>query len=115
MGIMADGIMLEGSTDAVNNAFTWTIAAEDTVNVMLTFIAEDLSVTTAAELTAALESAIAGETIKLAEGNYDVAVNIGSGVIVDGEAKANLLQGATLADGAVCQTRDGHGYRCNRP
>ena len=68
---------------------------------MLTFIAEDLSVTTAEELTAALESAIAGETIKLAEGNYDVAVNIGSGVIVDGEAKANLLQGATLADGAV--------------
>ena len=101
VGIMANNAMLEDSANAVNEAFTWTIAAEDTVNVMLTFIAEDLSVTTAAELTAALESAIAGETIKLAEGNYDVAVNIGSGVIVDGEAKANLLQGATLADGAV--------------
>ena len=101
VGIMANNAMLEGSANAVNEAFTWTIAAEDTVNVMLTFIAEDLSVTTAAELTDALESAIAGETIKLAEGDYDVAVNIGSGVIVDGEAKANLLQGATLADGAV--------------
>ncbi len=101
VGIMANNAMLDGSANAVNEAFTWTIAAEDTVNVMLTFIAEDLSVTTAEELTAALESAIAGETIKLAEGNYDVAVDIGTGVIVDGASKATLLQGATLADGAV--------------
>lgn len=101
VGIMANNAMLDGSANAVNEAFTWTIAAEDTVNVMLTFIAEDLSVTTAEELTAALESAIAGETIKLAEGNYDVEVDIGTGVIVDGASKATLLQGATLADGAV--------------
>ena len=101
VGIMANNAMLDGSANAVNEAFTWKIAAEDTVNVMLTFIAEDLSVTTAAELTAALESAIAGETIKLAEGNYDVEVDIGTGVIVDGASKATLLQGATLADGAV--------------
>ena len=101
VGIMADGIMLEGSTDAVNNAFTWTIAAEDTVNTTLTFTAEDLMVTTAETLTAALESAITGETIKLAEGNYDIAVDIGTGIIVDGASKAILLQGATLADGAV--------------
>lgn len=100
-GITADGVMIANSRDAEHTDFTWTLVTRDTVNVDLVFVAEDLYVNTNETLTAALASAIAGETIHLAAGEYTTAIMVGAGITVDGGKDATLAGGVTLADGAV--------------
>lgn len=100
-GVMADGVLIAGSTAAANGAFGWTLATRDTVNVDLVFVAEDLQVNTNDTLTNALDSAIAGETIRVASGEYTTAITVGEGITVDGGKEATLAGGVTLADGAV--------------
>ncbi|MBQ9693286.1 MAG: hypothetical protein IJV69_00825, partial [Kiritimatiellae bacterium] len=100
-GIYADGVMIENSTSAETADFVWTLVTRDTVNVDLLFAAADLEIDSAEALPAALTSAIPGEIVRLAEGEYDVAVTVGEGVILDGQSNASLLQGVTLNDGAL--------------
>ena len=100
-GVMADGVLIAGSTAAANCDFGWTLATRDTVNVDLVFVAEDLQVNTNDTLTAALASAIAGETIRVASGEYTTAITVGAGITVDGGKDATLAGGVTLAKGAV--------------
>ena len=100
-GVMADGVLIAGSTAAANGTFGWTLATRDTVNVDLVFVTEDLRVNTNETLTAALASAIAGETIRVASGEYTTAITVGAGITVDGGKEVTLAGGVTLADGAV--------------
>ena len=100
-GVMADGVLIAGSTAAANGAFGWTLATRDSVNVDLVFVTEDLQVNTNDTLTAALDSAIAGETIRVASGEYTTAITVGAGITVDGGKEVTLAGGVTLADGAV--------------
>ncbi len=100
-GITADGVMIANSATAENADFSWTLVTRDTVNVDLVFVAEELTVNTDDTLTAALASAIPGETIHVAEGTYAAEVPVGAGVTLDGDKVATLTGGVTLADGAV--------------
>lgn len=100
-GILLDGATLSGSSAAANAGFTWQVTSENTVNVDLTFQAESLTVAPEGNLGQALTDATPGETIKLQDGNYNVAVSVGEGVTLEGTGNSSLLQGATLANGAT--------------
>lgn len=100
-GILLDGATLSGSSAAANAGFTWQVTSENTVNVDLTFQAESLTVAPEGNLGQALTDATPGETIKLQDGDYDVAVSVGEGVTLEGTGNSSLLQGATLANGAT--------------
>ncbi|MGN0890278.1 MAG: autotransporter-associated beta strand repeat-containing protein [Candidatus Spyradenecus sp.] len=100
-GILLDGATLSGSSAAANAGLTWQVTSENTVNVDLTFQAESLTVTPEGDLEQALTDATPGETIKLQNGDYNVAVSVGEGVTLEGTGSSSLLQGATLANGAT--------------
>ena len=101
-GILLDGATLSGSSAAADAAgFTWQVTSENTVNVDLSFQAESLTVAPGQDLGQALADATPGETIKLQNGNYNLAVSVGEGVTLEGTGSSSLLQGATLADGAI--------------
>ncbi|MCI6590434.1 MAG: right-handed parallel beta-helix repeat-containing protein, partial [Lentisphaeraceae bacterium] len=101
-GILLDGATLSGSSAAANAAgFTWQVSSENTVNVNLTFQAESLTVAPKGNLSQALTDATPGETIKLQDGDYNLAISVGAGVTLEGTGSSSLLQGATLADGAI--------------
>ncbi|MBO7182212.1 MAG: hypothetical protein J6V91_05435, partial [Kiritimatiellae bacterium] len=100
-GITADGVMIADSATAGTTDFSWILVTRDTVNVDLVFVAEELTVNSDDALTAALASAIPGETIHVAEGTYAAEVTVGAGVTLDGDKVATLTGGVTLADGAL--------------
>ena len=100
-GILLDGATLSGSSAAANAGLTWQVTSENTVNVDLTFQAESLTVTPEGDLEQALTDATPGETIKLQNGDYNVAVSVGEGVTLEGTGSSSLLQGATLYNGAT--------------
>ncbi len=101
-GILLDGGTLSGSSAAADAAgFTWQVTSENTVNVDLSFQAESLTVAPGGKLSQALDDATPGETIKLQDGDYNLAVSVGEGVTLEGTGSSSLLQGATLADGAI--------------
>ena len=101
-GILLDGGTLSGSSAAANDTgFTWQVTSENTVNVDLSFQAESLTVAPEGNLSQALTDATPGETIKLQDGDYNLAVSVGAGVTLEGTGSSSLLQGATLADGAI--------------
>ncbi|MGN0856495.1 MAG: hypothetical protein ACI4QJ_03740, partial [Candidatus Spyradenecus sp.] len=100
-GILLDGGTLSNSSDAATGGFTWQVASENTVNVDLSFQAASLTVAPEGNLEQALADATPGETIKLQDGDYNLAVSVGAGVTLEGTGTSSLLQGATLADGAI--------------
>ena len=101
VGISRDGTLIEGS-EAVASGFVWTMDAENTVDVNLTFVTENLLIDSGANLAEALAEAIPGETIRLAAGTYDVSAAIPEGVTLEGAgvSASILLRGASLASGA---------------